>query len=105
MWLSGAICPGYGKGHAISHAIAEHLKIISADDINIDAHGALVLVQAGWHTAGTLTIPSNITLLLLPPRSPELDPVENLWQYMRDNWLSNRTFENYEDIIAHCCDT
>jgi len=45
-----------------------------------------------------------VTLLQLPPRSPELNPVENVWQFMRQNWLSNRVFRNYDDIVAHCCD-
>jgi hypothetical protein len=45
-----------------------------------------------------------ITLLPLPPRSPELNPVENVWQFMRQNWLSNRVFDYYEDIVAHCCE-
>ena len=48
-------------------------------------------------------IPDNITVLALPPRSPELNPVENVWQFMRDNWLSNRIFKSYEDIVALCC--
>ena len=47
--------------------------------------------------------PDNITVLALPPRSPELNPVENVWQFMRDNWLSNRIFKSYEDIVALCC--
>ena len=54
--------------------------------------------------AGALVVPENITLLPLPPRSPELNPVENVWQFMRDNWLSNRVFTGYDDIVAHCCD-
>ena len=41
---------------------------------------------------------------MLPPRSPELNPVENIWQFMRDNWLSNRVFKFYNDILDHCCD-
>ncbi len=45
----------------------------------------------------------NITLLALPPRSPELNPVEDLWQFMRENWLSNRVFQSYDDILDHCC--
>lgn len=45
----------------------------------------------------------NITLLPLPPRCPELNPVENVWQFMRDNWLSNRIFSSYDDIVDHCC--
>ena len=48
-------------------------------------------------------MPDNITLLPLPPRSPELNPVENVWQFMRDNWLSNRVFAAYDDIVDHCC--
>jgi transposase len=41
--------------------------------------------------------------VLLPPKCPELNPVENIWQYMRDNWLSNRVFNSYDDILNHCC--
>jgi hypothetical protein len=39
----------------------------------------------------------------LPPKSPELNPVENIWQFMRDNWLSNRVFTSYTNIVDHCC--
>lgn len=67
------------------------------------AHAVLMLDQAGWHTTAKLTVPSNITLMSLPARSPELNPVENIWQFMRDNWLSNRVFSSYDDILAHCC--
>ena len=48
--------------------------------------------------------PANITLMPLPPKCPELNPVENIWQFMRDNWLSNRVFKSYDDIVDHCCD-
>jgi hypothetical protein len=34
---------------------------------------------------------------------PELNPVENVWQFMRDNWLSNRVFKSYDDLVDHCC--
>jgi transposase len=67
------------------------------------AHGVIILDQAGWHGSKQLVVPENITLLLLPPRSPELNPVENIWQFMRDNWLSNRVFKSYDDILDHCC--
>ena len=66
------------------------------------AHAILIVDQAGWHTTGKLEIPSNITLLPLPPRSPELNPVENIWQFMRENWLSSRIFKSYEEIVAIC---
>jgi transposase len=64
----------------------------------------LLLDQAGWHTAKKLLVPDNITLLPLPARSPELNPVEILWQFMRDNWLENRIFRSYDDIFDHCCE-
>ena len=54
--------------------------------------------------SGDLTIPASITLLHLPPRAPEPNPVEDVWQFLRDNWLSNRVFKAYDDILAHCCD-
>jgi hypothetical protein len=58
--------------------------------------------HAGWHLAGALVVPDIITLLPLPPRSLELNPVENVWQVLRDNHLSNRVFQGHDDIDAHC---
>ena len=81
----------------------EHLTEISAT-VDPGAHAVLILDQAGWHTTAKLIVPENITLLPLPPRSPELNPVENIWQYIRDNWLSNRVFKSYDDIVAFCCE-
>ena len=49
-------------------------------------------------------MPKNLTIILLPSRSPELNPVENIWQYMRANWLSNRVFKDYEVILDAGCD-
>ena len=69
-----------------------------------NAHAVLILDKAGWHLSGSLDVPANISLLPLPPRSPELTPVENVWQFLRDNWLSNRVFKSYDDIVAHCCE-
>jgi hypothetical protein len=48
--------------------------------------------------------PSNITLMPLPAKAPELNPVENVWQFLRENWLSNRIFTSYSDILDHCCE-
>lgn len=61
------------------------------------------LDQAGWHGSDALVVPDNIRLLPLPSKSPELNPVENVWQFMRDNWLSNRIFKSYDDILDECC--
>ena len=51
-----------------------------------------------------LVVPANITLVPLPAKAPELNPMENVWQFMRENWLSNRIFTSYKDILDHCCD-
>ena len=107
-YIFGAICPKIGKAaglvmpHADTHALNAHLEEI-ARTVEPGAHALVMLDRAGWHTSSALQIPRNITLLALPPRSPELNPVENLWQFIRDNWLSNRVFQSYDDILDHCC--
>jgi putative transposase len=104
-----AICPKKGKGVGLvmpwadTHAMGLHLAEISTA-VDPGAHAVVILDQAGWHMSGKLDVPENITLLPLPPRSPELNPVENVWQFIRENWLSNRIFDGYEDIVTHCCD-
>ena len=65
-------------------------------------HAALLVDQAGWHVSNRLIAPDNITLVPLPP-NPELNPIENIWQFMCDNWLSNCVFTCYDNIVGHCC--
>ncbi|CAK7261985.1 conserved protein of unknown function (plasmid) [Shinella sp. WSC3-e] len=110
MWtyIFGAICPKKGKGAGLvlpycdTGAMQEHLAEIS-QPVDPGAHAVLILDQAGWHVTPKLKVPENITLMFLPPPSPELNPVENVWQFMRDNWLSNRVFRDYDDIVDQCC--
>lgn len=108
-YLFGAICPRDGKGAALvmprcdTDAMNLHLIEISKA-VAPNAHAVLLLDQAGWHTTKNLAVPANITLLPLPPRCPELNPQENVWQFIRENWLSNRVFQSYADILDHCCD-
>jgi transposase len=80
-----------------------HLAEIS-QAVSPGAHAVVLLDQAGWHTSPKLNVPPNISLLALPPKSPELNPTENVWQYLRDNWLSNRVFTSARDIVDHYCD-
>jgi transposase len=76
-----------------------------AAEVAPGGHAVLILDQAGWHLSKRrLAVPKNITLVALPPKCPELNPVENVWQFLRDNWLSNRVFTSYEDLLDHCCD-
>ncbi len=63
----------------------------------------LVLDQAGWHVAQALTIPGNVTLALLPPYSPELNPVERVWLYLRERHLSHRVLASYDAIVDAVC--
>ena len=86
-----------------SEAMSLHLAEI-ARKVASDAHAVLILDQAGWHLSGRLAVPRNITLIALPAKCPELNPVENIWQFMRDNWLSNRIFKSYDDLLDHCCE-
>ena len=71
-----------------------HLAEI-ATQIAPGAHAALLVDQAGWHLSGKLIVPPDITLIPLPAKCPELNPQENVWQFMRENWLSNRIFKSY----------
>ena len=84
-----------------TEAMNLHLAEI-AKTVAPGAHAVLLLDQAGWHLSARLVVPANITIIPLPPKCPELNPVENIWQYMRDNWLSNRVFKSYDDIVDHC---
>jgi len=80
-----------------------HLNEISKQ-VDTKAHAVVLMDRAGWHSTGKLKIPKNLTIILLPPKSPELNPVENIWQYLRANYLSNRVFENYEAIVEAACE-
>ena len=80
--------------------MALHLKAISAA-VAPGRHAALLVDQAGWHLLAKLIVPDNITIVPLPAKCPELNPQENVWQFMRDNWLSNRVFRSYENLVDH----
>jgi transposase len=75
-----------------------HLAEISRN-VEPNAHAALILDGAGYHIAGDLEVPHNITLIRLPPYAPELNPVENIWAYLRSNKLANTVYEDYDDIL------
>ena len=86
-----------------SEAMTLHLAEI-ATQVAPGAHAVVLLDQAGWHLSSRLTVPPNITLVPLPAKCPELNPQENVWQFMRDNWLSNRVVKSYDQIVDLCCD-
>jgi transposase len=90
--------------YANTEAMNLHLAEISKQ-VAPGAHAVVTLDGAGWHqSGGQLRVPANISLLLLPPYSPELNPQENIWQYLRQNYLANRVFDSYEAIVDACCE-
>jgi DDE superfamily endonuclease len=108
-YLFGAVCPERAVGAALvlpyadTEATGLHLAEIGRH-VAPGAHAVVVLDGAGWHGAGDLAVPGNLTLLPLPRYSPELNPVENVWEYLRQNKLGHRVWPDYEAIVATCCD-
>ena len=106
--IFGAVCPARQATAALvlpfanAHAMSLHLAEI-AKEVAPGAQAVLVLDGACCHTAAALKVPGNITLPKLPPHAPELDPVENIWEYLRGNELSNTVFESYGDIVDKSC--
>ena len=78
-----------------------HLAAISSE-VAPGRHAALLVDQAAWHVSEKLVVPTNITIVPLPAKCPELNSQENVWQFMRENWLSNRIFTSYDNLVDHC---
>ena len=118
VYLFGAVCPERGIGAAVVlpqvnvDAMTIHLTEISRS-VTHGAQAVLVLDQAGWHTSRKLRVPeprksrcdfADIGLLPLPPYAPELNPVENVWAYLRANFLGHCVWNSYNVIVDACCD-
>jgi len=108
-YLFGAVCPDRGTGAALvfprvnAEAMSLHLAKIGKS-VRPDAHAIVIFDGAGWHQTGRrLIVPENITLLLFPPYAPELNPTENIWQFLRQNMLSHRVWKTYDAIVDACC--
>src|SRR3990172_6314967 len=74
-----------------------------SETIAQDEHAVMILDQAGWHGSAALVIPDNITLLPLPAYSPELNPVERVWLYLKERFLSHRLLDDYDAIVTAAC--
>ena len=105
--LFGAVCPGRGEGVALvlpevsTAAMGVFLAELSRA-VPAGSHAALVLDGAGWHVSEELSVPANLTLIHPPPYSPELNPVERIWHYLRSHWLANSVFPSLADIMDAC---
>jgi transposase len=108
-WLYAAIRPGTDEAFALvltevgAAAMQAFLDRFAAA-LPADTHAALLLDGAGWHTAGAIAVPGNVSLVFLPPYSPKLNPVERVWLFLREHFLSLRLFRDLDDIIRGCCD-
>jgi len=106
-YIFGAVCPDKDKGvglilpQANAGMMQMHLDHISLS-VDEGFHAIIMMDRASWHTTEALNIPKNISLFPLPPYSPELNPVEQIWQQLRRHSLSNRTFKDYDDIVQAC---
>lgn len=107
-YIFGAVCPEKDKGAGLVLPFANtemmnlHLQEISLH-VDETSHAVLLMDKAGWHTeGGDLVVPENITIIHIPPYSPELNSQENVWQYLRNNYLNNRVFEDYDAILEAC---
>jgi hypothetical protein len=107
-WLFAAACPERDAAVGlvlpeVSTAAMNLFLAAVAQDVPPGTHAVLVLDQAGWHTSRGLAVPPNLTLVHLPPSSPELNPVEKLWQFLRERLLSHRVFHDLGAVIDATC--
>jgi transposase len=104
VYLYAAVEPATGESVALlapnvdAGTFDVFLRMLSKD-LKPGEHAVLILDGAGWHKSKSLVMPDNVTCLLLPPYSPELNPVENLWHYLRSHYLSNRAYRDYNDLL------
>ena len=75
-----------------------------AQEVDPDVHTVMIWDRAGFHTSKQLKLSSNVTVVPLPPYSPELNPIENLWHYLRSHEWSNRIYKDYEALLQAACD-
>jgi transposase len=104
VYLYAAVEPATGASMAL---LMPEVNIASFDvflqhmsaQLKPNEHAILILDQAGWHVSARVNVPSNITLHFLPPYSPELNPTENLWHYIKSHSLSNRKYDGYDHLL------
>ncbi len=103
LYVLMAVCAGTGAASALimpelNTGVLNLFLEQFARELPEGVHAVLIWDGAGYHTGGDLVVPENISLIQLPPYSPELNPVENLWHYLRSHHWSNREYEGYNDL-------
>jgi hypothetical protein len=108
-YVMTAVCPATGGAAGL---IMPSLNMSTINDFLVElssrlapgVHAILIWDNAGFHTGKGVVVPPNITLLPLPPYSPELNPVENLWHYLRSHYWSLRVYKDYEALKGAAVD-
>jgi transposase len=106
-YLFGAVCPSNGKTEAIiapfsnMEIMKEHLALI-ASATEAGRHAVVVMDGASWHQEYLDKAFPNLSIIHIPPYSPELNPIEQVWSWMRQNEIANRAFSDYDDIVDKC---
>lgn len=108
-YVFGAVCPAKDQSVGLILPVSNTMTMqlfLNALSVEIASgcHAVLVIDRAGWHTTTKLSVPGNISLLRLPPYSPELNPMEQVWQQLRQGWLANRCYADYEAIVDASCE-
>jgi len=107
VYALAAICPGDGQMSSLvmPYVDAEIMAVFLKHTANTFPTDYCVMIMdaASWHRANDLTVPNNMRLVYLPPYSPELNPVEHLWSYVRDNYFGNRVFHKLDDVVDKLC--
>jgi transposase len=109
LYVIGATCPQTGQalGLLSPHINTEVMNLFLerfAEQVDPKVHVVMIWDQAGFHCAKQLRIPDNVTILPLPPYSPELNPIENLWHYLRSHFWANRVYEDWDALVEAACD-
>ena len=107
-YLFGAVCPERDTGAALAlpEASTRTMTLMLAEigrALPARTHAVVVLDRAGWHTSDGLEVPPNLTLVPLPAYAPELNPIEKVWQFLRDRHLSHRRFRDLGAVVDACC--
>ena len=97
-YIFDAVCPLEGKGAALvlpfCNTAGMNLRLAEISwMVSPGRHAVLLLVKVGWHLSGEVA---------LPAKYPKLNMMENVWQFICDNWLSNQILQNCDDIVGHC---
>jgi transposase len=109
LYLFTAVCPETGDAAGLitasinTDAMNAFLEQFSRE-LPAEMHAVMVLDRAGWHVSAKLKVPGNVTLIHLPPKSPQLNPAENLWHYLRSHYWSNRLYKTWDDLKAAAID-